>query len=538
MNSEHILRAMLPLGAAGLFSVSTAQASIVATGNVDTTSYTYIGGSAAGTLAINGGSAISSAASSIGQSAGVTGSVSVDGTNSKWTASNTINVGYSGTGVLSITNGATLNGKSVFVASNAGSTGTLTIDGAGSSINNTGGGFKVGVFGNGSMSITNGAAATLKSLAIGNSNGSAGAVTVDGANSMMTISNGFDGALNLGYSGTGTSTATGKLYITNGGSVVNTNSSYANASIAYDTGSSASAIVNGTGSTWTNNGTLYVGRSGTGTLSIGSGGDVTAAAVSINSKSILTTDVGSMLTVGGNAANVSGSGTITNAGTIRLVAGASAANGTYTPITASTWANTGTIQALGGVWNSTNHTVTVNSAITTTAGTAASMDLYTNQRGLVTDPSTGNSVGLGFQATATSNPITFSATTIGGSELSSLQSLLGTGKSVLSDWSFTTTGTTVSSSNPVYLSLSAGAGQSLAGLAIWDFNGSAWSQLSPTDLAYNGNYASFTALNLKDIAVSGTETASPTPIPAALWLLGSGLMGLLGIRRKNSPADC
>ena len=32
---------------------------------------------------------------------------------------------------------------------------------------------------------------------------------------------------------------------------------------------------------------------------------------------------------------------------------------------------------------------------------------------------------------------------------------------------------------------------------------------------------------------SSETTVSPTPIPAAAWLLGSGLMGLAGIRRRN-----
>ena len=34
------------------------------------------------------------------------------------------------------------------------------------------------------------------------------------------------------------------------------------------------------------------------------------------------------------------------------------------------------------------------------------------------------------------------------------------------------------------------------------------------------------------VADAGT-TATPTPIPAAAWLLGSGLMGLVGFRRRN-----
>lgn len=33
--------------------------------------------------------------------------------------------------------------------------------------------------------------------------------------------------------------------------------------------------------------------------------------------------------------------------------------------------------------------------------------------------------------------------------------------------------------------------------------------------------------------VRGTLTAGPVPIPGALWLLGSGLLGLVGIRRKT-----
>jgi hypothetical protein len=31
-----------------------------------------------------------------------------------------------------------------------------------------------------------------------------------------------------------------------------------------------------------------------------------------------------------------------------------------------------------------------------------------------------------------------------------------------------------------------------------------------------------------------TPVPSPVPIPAAVWLLGSGLLGLVGIRRRNT----
>jgi hypothetical protein len=37
-----------------------------------------------------------------------------------------------------------------------------------------------------------------------------------------------------------------------------------------------------------------------------------------------------------------------------------------------------------------------------------------------------------------------------------------------------------------------------------------------------------------EITITATEDAAPTPIPAAVWLLGSGLMGLVGLKRKKA----
>lgn len=58
----------------------------------------------------------------------------------------------------------------------------------------------------------------------------------------------------------------------------------------------------------------------------------------------------------------------------------------------------------------------------------------------------------------------------------------------------------------------------------------------------NGN--SYELQQIKNATFAGTtlssgtatispETGTPTPIPAATWLLGSGLMGLFGLRRKE-----
>ena len=86
---------------------------------------------------------------------------------------------------------------------------------------------------------------------------------------------------------------------------------------------------------------------------------------------------------------------------------------------------------------------------------------------------------------------------------------------MLSGWTFSLGGTTVSSTNPVYLSLFAGSGHSLSNdLEIREFNGSSWSNFAANDLAYDGTFASFTTTALEDFAVTGEAT--PTPIPSAL----------------------
>ena len=39
--------------------------------------------------------------------------------------------------------------------------------------------------------------------------------------------------------------------------------------------------------------------------------------------------------------------------------------------------------------------------------------------------------------------------------------------------------------------------------------------------------------NTSAVSLDASTTATPTPIPAAAWLLGSGLMGLAGVRRRK-----
>jgi T5SS/PEP-CTERM-associated repeat protein len=285
--------------------------------------------------------------------------------------------------------------------------------------------------------------------------------------------------------------------------------------------------VDGVGSTWTCSGSISVGSNGAATLTISGGAGVTATGVSLNNKSLLAIDIGrgSLLTLGG------GTGTVTNYGTIRLLAGAGVpANTTqYSPISAGTWGGLGKYQAIGGTWDATGHTFAASSVTPGTSVSGVSLDLAAVQRALIDDAGTGWEIGASFPAAGTTTNISFTATPVGGDTLNALQSQLPTNESLLSGWTFATTGYSVSATNPVYLSFKVGAGYPADDLEIWHYVGSTWTPYAATDLTYDGNYASFTASDLSGYAVSGI----PVPEPGTLALLAVGFVGLLTFARRK-----
>jgi hypothetical protein len=248
-----------------------------------------------------------------------------------------------------------------------------------------------------------------------------------------------------------------------------------------------------------------------GWLAIANGGSVSAAvafpigapasAGGIGTGGTVSIDVGegSSLSVG----STGGSATLSNSGTVRVNCGAlPAAASTYTPImlNGSAWTG-GTVQAVGGTWNSGTGVFTASKVDSGTPGTPLTM---ADERALFTDGS-GNYLGASFSASGN----TITATAPGGTT----PLALGAKQALLGDWGLS--GPAASSANPVYLSLSTNP-YCTSTLYYSSNGGSSWSPVTATsalDLAFDGTYYNFSLtgsggngldFNNYDYAVVGT----------------------------------
>ncbi len=523
------------------------------------------------TLTIDG-LAVVSDSGYLGYLSGSSGTAVVDGEDSSWTA-NSLYVGYEGQGVLNILNGATVSVSRETVLGDQGrinfgetggtlTTGTLyagtsQLSGTGT-INTSGivsdidlifdGSYDgitqsvasegvtinlslddssilgVGYIGEGSLAITDGVSVASDDVYLGYRSGSKGTASVSGAGSTLVNSDYFF----VGYAGEG------RLSITNGGSVVSGLSQYDISAIGYQSGSNGAATVNGTGSSWVSSGNLNLYN---GTLSASDGGQVSASRVNVYKGSTLTVDVNSSLKAG--TADTDWSGILYNRGTVRLVAGAgAAASDAYTPLSYGTLYNYGSLEVLGGVWDAGTKTVKVSEAVAAGSGQEAAINLSESQRVLVTDAITGKSAGAGFLADDTT--IRLTAALLGEDGLGALETLAAEsnqGATVLSAWQFSL-GEDDDYDGAVYLSLFAEGATDVLDLIIWylsDEDG--WVEYDAADLAFDDTYASFTVTDLGTYAVSAVTSA--VPVPGTVWLLGSGILALAGLkRRKNGHERC
>ena len=189
-------------------------------GTLSTTSVLQVGGHGTGSLNITNGGAVSVTlpfignGCRIGEFAGSNGTVLVDHTGSALTIANELHVGFFGTGTLSITNGGTVSGGRgapsgpAFVGDYAGSQGTVTVDGTGSRW--TSGFVQVGRAASGTLNITNGGTVMSSGCIIAEGPGVQGSVTVDGGSSTWVV-----GGTELLIGDFGVA----NLQITNGGAV-------------------------------------------------------------------------------------------------------------------------------------------------------------------------------------------------------------------------------------------------------------------------------------------------------------------------------
>ncbi len=172
-------------------------------------------------------------------------------------------MGKGGKGILAITNGGKVSSTGGAIAYGSGSTGNVTVHGANSTWTSSGD-LDVGGFGKGTLAITNGAQVSSASTYVGSCSGRDGRGSVTVDGTNSTWTN--SGRLYVGYCANGT------LAITNGAQVFNTKGS-----IGDHSGSTGNVTVHGANSTWTNSSELYVGVFGNGTLAITNGGKASNA---------------------------------------------------------------------------------------------------------------------------------------------------------------------------------------------------------------------------------------------------------------------
>ncbi len=253
---------------------SLAPAAVVTTGDVnpatDPTTWTtgttgYIGETADGTMTISGTETITNFGGYIGYDAGVTGSVTVDGAAALWDNGNFLSVGRDGTGMLTIKNGATVSAVgSVSLGERAGATGTIAFD-TGTLTTRNLYASSSDLSGTGTINIGGGVIDT--ALVIDTAAGLTQTHTLSGPGQAIDVhyTADSDADLGTGWRDTGTLTISG-------GAIVTSWKGY----LGYHAGSTGTATVTGTGTQWTLNENLEVGREGAGILNITDGGVVMA----------------------------------------------------------------------------------------------------------------------------------------------------------------------------------------------------------------------------------------------------------------------
>lgn len=334
-----------------------------------------VGSTGTGVLNIVTGGVVTTALSTLGASAGSSGTVNVSGTG-QWTASS-LTIGSQGAGILNVTGGGQLTTtSSTTFGSFASGSGVATVDGA-SSLWTMNSSLYLGDDGNGTLNVTNGATvtATGQTFYIGDGDGT-GTLNVSGGSSVTS------GLMYVGYCGGGCSTSQGIANISGSGTTVNVSGIYvgyedsegtlnissgavvtsaADLAVGYFENSPGHILVTGSGSelVLTGSADAYIGLDSAADVTIAEGGSFTAArdtfiAYSAGHASSLTvTGSGSEFTATGGTLYVGYNGD----GTMSILDGATATTGSTTIGEGAGSTGTVTVSGNGSVWNNDGVTV-------------------------------------------------------------------------------------------------------------------------------------------------------------------------------------
>ena len=169
---------------------------ITCSGSLTSTGVLNIGLTGGGTVEISSGGSLRNSSTAYVEDGGV---VNISGVGSTWTSDDYLFVGEFGQGALNITNGGKVNSPTSYIGGDStGSSGTVTVDGAGSTWTSSGQ-LYVGFNGSGTLKVTKGGSISTSATCLGDNRGSSGTVTVDGNGSTWTNS----GSLIVGQEGSG-----------------------------------------------------------------------------------------------------------------------------------------------------------------------------------------------------------------------------------------------------------------------------------------------------------------------------------------------
>ncbi|MQB12791.1 autotransporter domain-containing protein [Agrobacterium sp. ICMP 6402] len=232
-----------------------------------------------GMLNVDTGGRVESVSARLGNVAGATGSTIVDGSGSVWTVgSGSLGVGVDGAGSLVVTGSGVVETADTVLGVNADGVGSLRVSGSGSALRNSAN-LYVGNAGKGSLQIDAGGAVTSGAGYVATLGGSRSSVTIAGGGSSWTVAR----ALVVGYQ----NGAVGEVSVDTGAGI-----QAGQVTLGELAGSSGILMIEGTGSNVTaevdnnlaDSGSMNIGRSGTGQVTVLNGASLNANQLSLGTE--------------------------------------------------------------------------------------------------------------------------------------------------------------------------------------------------------------------------------------------------------------